>query len=235
MDVLDHTLQLTAQDWGTVATFDWISAPKPKSNPGFPVIEVTQEKSQDAVLRFRGKDVTVLNFASGVSPGGGVRYGAKAQEEDLCLCSGLLHGLETLPKYYLANQAKKAPEDCYDIMIESEQVPFVKDGDHNVVEPFRARVFSYPAPNLWRSTITPQQAARTFRRRARQIIARATELGTEVLLLGAWGCGAYRNDPEVVARAFKEALDRFGGGLERVVFPVYGSIVNYEVFREVFK
>ncbi len=129
MDVLDHTLQLTAQDWGTVATFDWISAPKPKSNPGFPVIEVTQEKSQDAVLRFRGKDVTVLNFASGVSPGGGVRYGAKAQEEDLCLCSGLLHGLETLPKYYLANQAKKAPEDCYDIMIESEQVPFVKDGD----------------------------------------------------------------------------------------------------------
>lgn len=232
MDHLEDTLGRTVDDWGTVSTYDWTEARTLIRNPGNPAIEITKEKAQDAVLRFRGQDVTLLNFASGVSPGGGVRAGANAQEEDLCRCSGLLHGLETLPEYYFANQADEAPPEGFDVMIESEQVPFIKDGDLRWVDPFRVRVFSYPAPNFWRGTITSDLAAKVFLRRASQIVHRAAELGTEVLLLGAWGCGAYANDPHHVASAFKQAIAEFSGGIQTVVFPIYGNKANYQTFRE---
>ncbi len=231
--ILDDTLALTADDWGAISAHDWTAADVPKLNPGTPVIEVTTEKAQDALLRFRGKDVTLLNFASGVSPGGGVRYGAMAQEEDLCLCSGLLHGLETLPGFFLANYAKDAPPECYDVMLVSEKVPFVKNGSYQEVEPFRVRVFSYSAPNNWRSGITPEVAGNTFARRAHQIVHRAAELGTEVLILGAWGCGEYANEPEMVAKAFKTAIARLSGGIETVVFPIWGKETNFNTFQEV--
>ena len=56
-------------------------------------------------------NVAALNFASGVMPGGGVRFGAMAQEEALCLSSGLLHELEDNLGYYEANRTKGAPPE----------------------------------------------------------------------------------------------------------------------------
>ena len=98
-------------------------------------------------------------------------------------------------------------------MLVSEKVPFVKNGSYQKVEPFCVRVFSYSAPNNWRSGITPEVAGSTFARRAHQIVHRAAELGTEVLILGAWGCGEYANEPEMVAKAFKTAIGRLSGGI----------------------
>ncbi|HVT71393.1 MAG TPA: TIGR02452 family protein [Trebonia sp.] len=61
--------------------------------------------------------------------------------------------------------------------------------------------------------------------------------GHRTLVLGAWGCGVFRNDPAVVATAFAGHLDRTRGRFDRVVFAVYDRRAGTPVldaFRAVF-
>jgi uncharacterized protein (TIGR02452 family) len=251
MDMLDDTLQRTEHHWGSARVVDYTGVTL-VPRPGNPVIEVTAEKVQDAPLRFRGKRVTVLNFASGVNPGGGVRHGAVAQEEDLCRCSGLLHGLEALPAFYAKNREDEAPPECYDQMIVSEDVPLIKNGYGAHVPGTTIQVITYPAPNVYRDFFAqdsdgnffpedkgPATAMLTavgaiFKRRCAQVIHQATLLGTDVLILGPWGCGAYGNDATVVAEAFKEAVAQHSGGIPHVLFACYGDKSNRLAFRSTF-
>ena len=69
---------------------------------------------------------------------------------------------------------------------------------------------------------------------ARHMLAAAAVNGAEILVLGAFGCGAFQNKPEVVARAYRETIDEFTPFFERIEFAVYCSprdSKNYEVFR----
>jgi uncharacterized protein (TIGR02452 family) len=240
-DLLEETLDLTKDCWGWAQILDFTSVTGHPERPGRPTVEVTAEKVQDAALRFRGKRVTVLNFASGVSPGGGVRYGALAQEEALCLCSGLLHGLEAFAEFYEKNQEDDAPWECYDRMIWSEDVPLVRDGAYDRVEPMTVQVITYPAPNSHRAYVAHRHAPTyletvrdVFRRRCRHVVRQASHAGTEVLVLGAWGCGEYGNDPAVVAEAFKEAVATQSGTIRHVVFACYGPAANRDAFTKAF-
>ena len=238
LTLLEDTLRRTERSPGSTLLIDFGQAPV-RDNPGSPKIEVTGEHCQDAALRFRGKKVAVLNFASGVSPGGGVRFGAQAQEEALCLSSGLLHGLEANLEYYLANRADDAPEFCYDRMIYSRQVPLIRNGALELVDPMLIDVLTYAAPNVWGrkyngpglreerpKTTDKGDAPSVFRRRCRQVIRQADFERVEVLILGAWGCGAYGNDPQMVAEAFKEAVYSVSGSIQTVVFAVLGGTIK---------
>jgi uncharacterized protein (TIGR02452 family) len=59
-------------------------------------------------------------------------------------------------------------------------------------------------------------------------------------VLGAWGCGVFRNDPEAVAEAFKSHLlsPRFMGAFDRVVFAIYArsekEAPNLKAFQQAF-
>jgi uncharacterized protein (TIGR02452 family) len=248
-DLLGGTLQLTrdAQGLSVVLNFDRVTTPP--ALPGSPAIEVTDETTQDAALRFRGKQVTVLNFASGVMPGGGVRIGASAQEEALCLCSGLLPRLEAQMGFYNRNRLEEAPQECYDHMIWCDRVPLIRDGQFNLVDPMDIRVITYPAPNKYRRAyagqgrfseepIADDYLQGVFQRRTIHVVRHAAEMKTEVLILGAWGCGAYGNDPGMVAQMFKAAIGNQSGPIERVVFAIYGQgsvgTANRDAFGEVF-
>lgn len=241
--ILQDTLDKTSNRWGSYQVLDFALA-RLKPTPGTPKVSVTPETVQDAALRFRGRRVTVLNFASGVSPGGGVRWGSKAQEEALCLCSGLLWSLEANLPYYESNRAEGAPAECYDRMILTENVPLLKDGKFNPVEPMLINVITYPAPNVWKreyggrgefvQKAAPGETSRpTFARRCRHVVYTARKIQTEVLLLGAWGCGAYGNDPVLVAEEWVKALAEQAGEIPEVVHPVYGPTLNLRAFQEV--
>ena len=52
-------------------------------------------QTKHMVTKERREEILVLNFANPVNPGGGVRRGARAQEEDLCRKSSLLLSLES--------------------------------------------------------------------------------------------------------------------------------------------
>ena len=57
------------------------------------------------------------------------------------------------------------------------------------------------------------------------------------MVLGAFGCGAFRNPPEVVAKLFKEAVDDFGLLFETIEFAVYHTpreTNNYDSFVNAF-
>jgi uncharacterized protein (TIGR02452 family) len=196
-------------------------------------IEVTNETTQVAAHRLvtsEGcQDLVLLNFASARNPGGGFINGAKAQEEDLARCSGLYPCLLTQPEYYEVNRANDSL--LYnDYLIYSPQVPWIRVRNRELLDRyFLASVITAPAPNagqvLRRDPDAMPEIETALRQRAGYVLAVARDNGHRSLLLGAWGCGVFRNEPSMVADAFGQWLEsqHFEGCFERVVFGIYDS------------
>jgi len=209
------------------AAFEKLTPTRSKSTK----FEVTDETTQIAARRLVESesvtDLVLLNFASARNAGGGFINGAKAQEEDLCRCSGLYSCLISQRGYYDAN--RKYESALYtDHLIYSPNVPWFRtrsrDEPHTL---FLASVITAPAPNagvvLERESGALQKVEEALRRRAGLVLAVAAEHGHRTVLLGAWGCGVFRNDPPLVADAFGRWLesDKFAGAFDRAIFAIY--------------
>jgi uncharacterized protein (TIGR02452 family) len=60
-----------------------------------------------------------------------------------------------------------------------------------------------------------------MRARTRKVLAVAAAHGQRRLILGAWGCGAFGLDGDMMAGIFAEALAQQGGGVfDEVVFAI---------------
>jgi uncharacterized protein (TIGR02452 family) len=165
--------------------------------------------------------VMVLNFASGKNPGGGWERGTDAQEESLARGSNLVESLERWPRYYRAN--RECGSSLYtDHAIWSPDVTFFRDQYDQLALPAIADVLTIPAPNL-NGQVDPEEAAAVLKRRVRYIVTAAAFYHQKFLVLGAWGCGVFKNDPEVVARLFRDELARWPGYFRAVVFAVLDS------------
>ena len=215
-------------------------------------VVVNRLRSFEAAAKYPGQKVTVLNFASSTSPGGGVETGASAQEECLCRVSTLYPCLKTRTaweKFYAPHRAAHNPLHNDDI-IYTKDVVVLKDDDYNVLSsPFRVDVITCAAPNLRESPsnrynrndgkavhIGPEELLELHMKRARKILSAAAANGAEVLILGAFGCGAFRNDPAVVAAAYQQVLPQFLNHFKTVEFAVYcrpGDSRNYEEFTKI--
>ncbi|MEM7560851.1 MAG: TIGR02452 family protein [Planctomycetota bacterium] len=212
------------------------------SAPGRPVVEVTNATTQVMAQEMAARTkVMLLNFASGRNPGGGFLNGAKAQEEDLCRCSGLYNTLLPHKKYYEANRGQSSLLYT-DYAIYSPQVPFFKTRGTGafLLEPFLASVLTMPAPNsgpyLERGG-EEDELRQCFERRWANVLSIAPAVGHAELLLGAWGCGAFGGDPNMAAETAKSALSKCGSNIDRVVFAIPGkgkqSRHNLEVFQQI--
>ncbi|MEV4874389.1 TIGR02452 family protein [Streptomyces syringium] len=192
------------------------------------VFEVTAEGSLDAARRMAaGGTVAVLNFASARNPGGGYLNGAQAQEEALCRGSALYTCLREVPEFYAAHRADPSPFYSHRV-IHSPGVPVFRDDRGTLLETsFTAGFLTSPAPNAGViARREPELAARVpaaLATRAGRVLEVAAAHGYRRLVLGAWGCGVFRNDPAHVAAAFHGQLTgegRFAGRFEHVVFGV---------------
>jgi len=198
-------------------------------------VEVTAEGSLHAARRLctqdgtgRAAEVAVLNFASARNPGGGYLGGAKAQEEDLCRQALLLSCLLSAPEYYAAH---RADDDLLysDRVIWSPLVPVHRGDDGRLLaRPHAVSFLTCPAPNagqvLRRDPAAGARIRHTLRRRAGRILEVAAHHGVQRLVLGAWGCGVFRNDPREVADAFHAHLGPDGAyrdAFDTVVFAVW--------------
>ncbi|NYI06832.1 TIGR02452 family protein [Allostreptomyces psammosilenae] len=195
-------------------------------------VEVTGEDSLRAARRLDAsgaRNIAVLNFASARNPGGGYVNGAKAQEEDVCR-GALLHPcLLRAPDYYEAHRAVRDPFYSHRV-IHSPRVPVHRAADGTLLaQPPLVSFLTWPAPNA--GVIARQLPERVhevpdvLRQRAARVLAVAAHHGARQLVLGAWGCGVFRNDPRQVAAAFAEHLGPGSGGafegrFEHVVFAV---------------
>ena len=185
-------------------------------------IEVTDETTARAARRVPRS--VLLNFASAKNPGGGFLGGAKAQEEDLARCSALYHCQLTQRAYYDANRGVTSMLYT-DHLIYSPDVPFFRDEKLNLLEePFLASVITSPAPNAGEALKRDPDARPAIKaaltRRAAHVLAVAAQ--HQNVILGAWGCGVFRNDPAEVAAVFRALLERqFRGVFSRVIFAIH--------------
>ncbi len=209
--------------------------------PGFAgQVTVLDATTQEAAATW-APDVALLNFASARNVGGGFLGGAKAQEEDLCRCSALFRCLETQPDYYRANRAHRSTLYT-DHLIWSPAVPFFRlRGNQLPHRLFLAGVITAPAPNRGPMLANePDSIAAlpdAFARRWRHVLAVAASTGHRRLVLGAWGCGAFGNDPYDVATAFQRAWPPWAPAFDEVVFAIPSSGArskdNLAAFRSV--
>ncbi|WP_455711878.1 TIGR02452 family protein [Streptomyces griseorubiginosus] len=171
--------------------------------------------------------VAVLNFASARNPGGGFLNGAQAQEEALCRASALYTCLLRAREFYDHHRAHRDPFYT-DRVIHSPAVPVFRDDRGRLLDSAHMVGFlTAAAPNagVVRRT-APERVAelpRALAVRAEQVLSVAVAEGYRRLVLGAWGCGVFQNDPAQVAGAFRTLLapgGRFAGAFEHVVFGV---------------
>jgi uncharacterized protein (TIGR02452 family) len=172
-----------------------------------------------------GGPVAALNFASARNPGGGFLGGAEAQEESLARSSALHASLLRAEPFYARHRAQSSLLYS-DAMILSPRCPVFRDDAGALLPtPQEVAFLTSPAPNAGAIAANqPHDAARvpeTLRRRAGYVLALAAAHGYTRLVLGAWGCGVFRNDPALVAATFVDALrGPWAGRFEQVRFSV---------------
>ena len=161
----------------------------------------------------RANPILVLNLANPVNPGGGVRRGARAQEEDLCRKSSLLLSLESrnaLP-YYEYNRALHTYMGS-DAVIIHPQVEIIKDENGSLLEDsVIVAVMTCAAPMLSNGMegMSQSEYEEMVLHRITGMLKVAAYRGYRYLVLGAFGCGAFRNDAHVVSDLFYKALKEF--------------------------
>lgn len=197
-------------------------------------VSVTAETTLHAIARLAGAPgLAALNFASAKNPGGGFLGGAQAQEESLARSSGLYPSLLRCPEYYEANRASGSMLYT-DHLIRSPGVPvFRNDSGALLEQPVRVNMLTSPAPNAGVARERGERGVlETLRRRAAQVLTVAAEAGDQTLILGAWGCGVFRNDPDEVAETFDTLLrGPYQGAFDEVVFAIRDSTRDQAVLH----
>ena len=183
-------------------------------------VDVLEKDMLEVALEYlvQGHKVAVLNMANETSPGGGVHTGAGSQEEDLHRRSDCFR--------FLQEQRKALYPIPRDACLLSEQVTVLrgteKDGYPLLEKPFRIAVMScapIDRPKLSGMDYAMASDRALMKTKIETILAGASQLGCDVAILGAFGCGAFGNPPNAVAEIFREALDR--AQLRQAVFCIY--------------
>jgi len=212
-------------------------------------IMVTKGRTFESAIKlmeeYPNKRVLVHNFASATNPGGGVLKGSSTQEESLCRCSTLYPTLTTSEcnnGYYKYH--KNLHNMLYtDTCIYSPNILIIKS---DTIKPERlpkdkwrtVDIITCPAPNLRdeAAKTSDKQLFEIHKNRARHMITIAIAHGVDVLVLGAFGCGAFKNKPEIVARAYKEVIMDFRNFFDAIEFAVYCKATedeNYKTFNRI--
>jgi uncharacterized protein (TIGR02452 family) len=200
---------------------------------GTTTVEVTRETTLAAARRVGG-DVVCLVFASARKPGGGFLNGAQAQEESVARATALYACLCTAPDFYTFH--RQDADLCYsDRVIYSPAVPVFRDDDGLLIaSPYRASFLTAAAPNLAAIIASQPEAAgavpTVLRTRAARVLEIAAAHRHRSIVLGAWGCGVFGNDPVVVAEAFALALNK-ARWFEQIIFAVHDRLPGTPVHR----
>jgi uncharacterized protein (TIGR02452 family) len=162
-----------------------------------------------------------LNFASAKNPGGGFLSGSEAQEESLARSSSLYACLDGRSMYPFHRRHGDALYTDY--VIYSPSVVVFRNNDGKLLEtPFACSFLTAPAPNagavLQRDPTRGEKLRRALQSRINKVLSVAATQGYDTIILGAWGCGVFKNDPRDVAAQFQAALTGDFAGVFRLVY-----------------
>jgi uncharacterized protein (TIGR02452 family) len=210
-----------------------------------PEITVTRESTLEAAARLANTCPCILNFASAKHPGGGFLQGSPAQEESIARSSGLYPTLIRHPEFYEENKrSQKDSVGLYlDYAIYSPDVPVMRnDAGDWLEEPYLVSVVTSPAPNrhailnvdkddryvllgkenktISDNEVVEKKIEEVFNKRIRQVLSIMATKRHRTIILGAWGCGVFGNDPLIVAKLFRDNLNLLPF-FDTIVFPIY--------------
>ncbi|KAI9013693.1 hypothetical protein DFJ74DRAFT_710135 [Hyaloraphidium curvatum] len=220
--------------------------------PGPPIVQVTQEDWGVAALRAtkeHGARFAVLNMANAYHPGGGYLEGMVAQEENIFRrtdCHLALDASEMVDNgFYTGEMTWLISGGDGEVYLDTEPRICVRGPEDRAAADLGYTwladddVFSFYE---LRSAADDLRGGKAFdpdecRRRIRAQISTLRAKGIRHASLGAFGCGAFMNPAEEVARIYREELTK-ADHLDVVVFPVFHAGYgpnNYLPFAEVFR
>ena len=170
--------------------------------------KVSKRTTQEALFNSSEEHIVILNFASYKNPGGRFIDGSSAQEEALCHDSFLYNVLKELMDYYNWNREHLNRGLYTDRAIYTPNVRFFdKDGNTTVADvitcaaPNRSLMFRYNA-------FTDEENTKVLESRVEFLrdIAYLSSGDAREIILGAWGCGVFRQDPKVVGEKIAKAF-----------------------------
>jgi uncharacterized protein (TIGR02452 family) len=192
------------------------------------VINDTTLNATRQLIKAGHEDVLCLNFASAKKPGGGFLGGSQAQEESLARATGLYNCLLKANEYYETNRQTKS---CFytDYMIYAPGVPIIKDENgNNLDELTKTAIITAPAVNT--GIVKQREFKRlneievVMKTRMEKVLSIALENKHLNIVLGAWGCGVFANEPTAIAKYFKWVIDhKFNNEFEKIIFAVYSK------------
>lgn len=210
-------------------------------------IRVSADRSFEAAAKASGHHTAVLNFASWHVPGGGVENGANAQEESLCRISTLFPCLtdeRMEEQFYGPHRLLRTPLYSDELIYTPDVLVIKTDTDNPQLLPpdkwMKTDVISMAAPNV---NSLMQDADidldDLYRRRIGKVLGAAYDHGADTVVLGAFGCGVFGNDPQRVATAMADVIESCRKMFRRVEVPVFCPPFaqkpnNLTVFSDVF-
>lgn len=186
----------------------------------------------------------LLNMANKENPGGSVFDGARAQEETLCRQSDLYIGLKQADAkgYYpitehggiLLKDVTFFRNDLYEFFGDSFQIDVFAsaaydcDKSHQPVVEKRLVGYDRPENDIDYEIGMKAKMRASFRA--------AKENGNDALVLSAFGCGAFKNDPKIISQWYKEIIDEteFQSVFKLVVFAIIQNAKNFDAFQACF-
>ena len=179
--------------------------------------------------------VAALSFASWKNPGGGYIVGSTTQEESLCMDSDLYNVLlQFEEEYYIPNRKKTNDGLYYNKGLYSPDIVFMKSGVEKQCD-----IITVSAPNrkhaVKERNLSEKDNENALRQRCELVLAIAEDQKVTTLILGAFGCGVFEQEPKKVAKIFKELLTTKYTAFKKVIFAVIGrKSGNYDAFKEEF-
>jgi len=204
------------------------------------VVAMTTLDAARELMKATGQTPAILNFASATHPGGGFRNGSMSQEEDIAYRSTLYAALSSRPEYYSESISNLFDGLYFDKAVYTKGLVVIRDGNYSLSEPWLCDCVTAPAPNrgeALRREIPEGKIAAAMERRIDLALRTFILNGNRNIVLGAFGCGVFKNLPEPVAKLFHRAL--FGDGLiacfDRVMFAIPNEkSENHRAFLEIF-
>lgn len=231
-----HTLRDAAKkNTVTYGPEDFELSVELKKNETLSNITVIQTDVVDACQSYNKYKSVVLNFASATHAGGGYITGATAQEEALCRASSLYYCLVGNEMY----QQPKSKTGLYEnYFIYSPEVPFFRDADGQLLDidnNYTTSVITAAAPNAKIAKIKNLDGVPSpevvIKYRIYKVLELAKHYQYNVIILGAWGCGVFGNNPHFVAKTFKTALKHYS--FEHVIFAIHDT-KTVDIFNSIF-
>ena len=208
------------------------------------IFEVVEETTIQSILRNVSEghvDPMCLNFASAYNPGGGFLNGSQAQEESIARSSGLYPCQMSVFEFYEIHRANKS-YIYTDGMLYSPEVPIIRQDDGELLDtPVLSTIITSAAVNA--GAVKENEIERIdeiegiMKIRIDKLLGLSALSNHKTLILGAWGCGVFQNDPQMIAQLFSELLNtKYQGVFEKVVFSIYAKNKKFiEAFQNEFE